>query len=396
MGANDLFSARNKPIPQPGERAMPGVVRILSLDGGGIRGLLSAQVLLNLAKALGREGQEFAESFHMIAGTSTGGIMAAGLCAPGQAKHKPADLVALYRDQGAKIFDRSWFGSIFNPMGVREETYSADALEEILRDRLGDALLADAGPELLVTSYDIERASVRIFKSWRARLAAKDNYRLRDVARATSAAPTYFEPALIYNRDETMPIEARRAALVDGGVFANNPAMCVWSEARRIYPEADSILILSIGTGGRQAPIPYRAAKAWGKVGWATRISDLLMDGVADTVDYQLATLADDKWLHWHRIQVELTGAGMKGAKLPPFKDKDGKPLGFGMDDVDAASLNALIALGDHAWQDFAARNDGRDLAKLVAMLKAPKADTDSLGYEPGAPTPLERFGLEV
>jgi hypothetical protein len=369
---------------------MPGVVRILSLDGGGIRGLLSAQVLVQLAKALGRSGQEFAETFHMIAGTSTGGIMAAGLCAPGQKKHRPSDLVSLYRDQGPKIFDKSWFSGILNPIGIRDETYSADALEEILRGRLGDSLLDEAGPELLVTSYDIERSRVMIFKSWRARLAAKYNYRLRDVARATSAAPTYFEPALVYSRDEKLSIEERRSALVDGGVFANNPAMCAWSEARRIYPNAESILLLSIGTGGRAQPIPYGRARGWGKVGWATRISDLLMDGVADTVDYQLATLNDNHWLHWHRIQVELTGAGQKGAKLAAFKDDDGKPLGFGMDDVDDRSLSALISLGDTAWNDFKVRGDGAELAKLVKLLKAPKNSIEELGFNPDAPSPLE------
>lgn len=377
---------------------MGGLVRILVLDGGGIRGLLTAQVLVRLAAAIGRQGQEFAETFHMIAGTSTGGIMAAGLCAPGSRKHAPADLVALYRDQGPEIFDRSFLGGLLNPVGALDETYSADALEGILRQRLGDAPLSQAGPELLVPAYDIGRACPKFFKSWRARQHPSQEFLLRDVARATSAAPTYFEPALIYdlNEDPKIARQDRAYTLVDGGVFANNPSMCALSEARRIYPvPGNRVLIVSLGTGGRQEAIAYRQARSWGKIGWATKIVDVLMDGVADSVDYQLATLADDRLLSWHRIQIELGAGGPKDAKQPLLADEEGRKITFQMDDVRPATLAALVELGNQAFEKFAARNGGADLDRLVKDLTAPKADAfDVLGYDPDAQSPLDRFDI--
>ena len=376
---------------------MAGLVRILAMDGGGIRGLLTAQILVRIAKAIGREGPAFAETFHMITGTSTGGIMAVGLCAPGQRKHTPADLVSLYRDQGPEIFDRSWLGGLVNPVGALDETYSADALEGILRERLGDSLLSQSGPELLVPAYDIGRACPKFFKSWRARQTLRQEFLMRDIARATSAAPTYFEPALIYdlNEDPGVARADRTYTLVDGGVFANNPAMCALSEARRIYPVAKNrVLILSLGTGGRQQSIAYRQARSWGKIGWATKIVDVLMDGTADTVDYQLATLADDKALSWHRVQTELGAGGPKEAKEKPLMDAQGRKIAFDMDDVRPETLALLIELGNQAFDAFAARNGGADLGALVRDLTSAKAEGDDLGYDPDGESPLERYDI--
>src|SRR5439155_10169829 len=102
-------------------------------------------------------------------------------------------------------------------------------------------------------------------------------------ARATSAAPTYFEPAKIPNE------RAGYFALVDGGVFANNPAMCAYVDALDMAPKGSDILIVSVGTGSLMRRYPYEKAKGWGLLAWARPILDIVMDGGSETAHYQLS-----------------------------------------------------------------------------------------------------------
>ncbi|NBB70103.1 MAG: patatin [Alphaproteobacteria bacterium] len=276
-------------------------VRILSLDGGGIRGVIPATVLAYLEDRLDRP---IGEVFHLVAGTSTGGILAAGL-APRRsgAAMTAAELVALYRDRGGEIFDRSFWHGFGSLGGLSDEKYPAGPLEGILTEKLGDLRLADLARELLVTAYDIERRSPHFFKSWRARgtgadrpageNAATRDFFLRDVCRATSAAPTYFQPALASSRGGT------RHALIDGGVFANNPAMCAVASAMKIYAGQGQgrgqgrvrPFVVSLGTGLTERPIPYDEAKDWGLLAWARPALAVMFDGVSDTVGYELDQL---------------------------------------------------------------------------------------------------------
>ena len=175
-----------------------------------------------------------------------------------------------------------------------DEKYPTGPLERALAERLSGLLSQVDIADLLVTAYEIERRNPFFFKSWRARgleldpgeTAASRDFRLVDVARATSAAPTYFEPAAVRAQNGTA------YACIDGGVFANNPALCAYAAARRLYPKADSYLIVSLGTGQLERPIPLGRAKDWGLVGWARPLLGVIFDGVSDTVEYQLDQLA--------------------------------------------------------------------------------------------------------
>ena len=160
------------------------------------------------------------------------------------------------------------------------------------------------GAELLVPSYAIQlpfeipgnglgllvpRAPY-FFKSWKAKGTSIDpdakppelDFRLKDIARATSAAPTYFPPALIQNR------EGQSFGMIDGGVFANNPAMCALVSAYKLFPQAKGFMLVSLGTGSLQRPIPYEEGKNWGLVHWARPILNVLFDGNADTTCYEV------------------------------------------------------------------------------------------------------------
>jgi uncharacterized protein len=264
-------------------------MRVLSIDGGGIRGIIPALVLAEIEQ---RSGKRVFELFDMIAGTSTGGILACALCAPDPL---PADqLVGLYEEEGPHIFDRSVWQRIRSAEGLLDEKYNATALDRALERFLADKRLADTKPDLLVPAYNMGEPGPYFFKSRKAREKGED-FPLSVVARATSAAPTYFEP---------FPLDDH--ALVDGGVFATNPAMCAFAEVMRFQPTAD-IVLLSLGTGQRTRQRTFADVKDWGLIEWARPILDVVFDGVSDAVNYQLEHVLDEG--HYWRLQVELNDA---------------------------------------------------------------------------------------
>ena len=305
-------------------------MRILAIDGGGIRGLIPALVLTELER---RAGRRVFELFDLIAGTSTGGILACALCAPDPL---PAtEVVKLYEEEGPKIFDRSLFQRVRSADGLLDEKYDDAALDHALERFLEQKRLAETRPDLIVPSYDTFEPGPYFFKTTKAKEApATDDFSLSIVARATSAAPTYFEA-----------VEAGDKALIDGGVFATNPAMCALAEVlNRDDVRPRDVVLLSLGTGQRTNRHSFDEIKDWGLVNWARPILDVVFDGVSDAVDYQLERVLTGE-RYW-RLQVELTLAS---------------------DDLDDASEGNLAKLRRQADELIRARSADIDtvLAKL-------------------------------
>jgi uncharacterized protein len=273
--------------------------KILSIDGGGIRGIVPAVVLAEIER---RTGKRVSDLFDFFAGTSTGGMLALGLVKP-ETAHSPrylaADLAALYEEYGGTIFHRPRWRKLLPSGNLLDEKYSVAGLESVLATYFADTPLRDAVKPVLVTAYETERRFPFFFRSHRASHQADYDFRMRDVARATSAAPTYFEP-LRLKADESTDYYS----LVDGGVFANNPAMCAWVDARAHFAGEQDFLMVSLGTGGLTRPIRYDKARHWGVARWAKPVLDIAFDGVSSTVDYQLRQLLPQRY---HRLQPVLS-----------------------------------------------------------------------------------------
>ncbi len=272
------------------------MIKILSIDGGGIRGIIPATVLTSIEK---QTGISIARAFDLVAGTSTGGILVLGLSRSdgnGSAHFKAEDLAALYEKRGKEIFYRSLWKGVSSAGSFLDEKYPCDNLEKILSEYFENEPLGSALTHVLITSYDIQNRQPHFFKSWRDEWKAVE---MRYVARATSAAPTYFEPALV-------PISGSTRALIDGGVFINNPAMSAYAEAKRIFPEENEFFVVSIGSGELVRPIPYDDAKDWGLAGWMLPVMSCMFDGVSDAVNYQLRQILGD---HYIRFQTSLSTA---------------------------------------------------------------------------------------
>lgn len=334
---------------------MPDKIRILSIDGGGIRGIIPAMVLQELLGS--RKAQD---AFHMIAGTSTGGIIACGL-----AKPNPLSLdqiVSLYRDNGWDIFDKDKMNRFHT---LHDPRYDPTALEGHLNDQLGNTFLSDVNNvELLVPSYAIRLPKVgqatntcapMFFRSWQAKglqLEGGDkreyDFKLTSVARATSAAPTYFPPAAIANR------AGQVFTMIDGGVFANNPTICAIVEAYRLYGSTD-FLVVSIGTGSEPLQIDASGAMHWGDVQWALPAISIFGDASSETASVQTNEFLGDT--HW-RLNVSLA---------TPTPEKE--VVNSDMDDATPGNIRALM---NKAKELINARHD--DIQALATELATPKA----------------------
>lgn len=236
--------------------------QVLALDGGGIRGLYSAAVLAALEQQLGRP---VANYFDLIAGTSTGGLIALAL----GAGLSPREIVEFYVEEGPAIFK--------NPLGVRSvaqifrRKYPDSPREKAFRRIFRNVVMLDSRKRLLVPSYDLDSGRPHIFKTrHHADLVTDWNVPMWEAAMATSAAPTFFP---------MHRLGGRQTRLVDGGVWANNPVALAIAEARSVLElSLDDVRVFSLGTTRTVADNPRRLNRG-GIVQWllGKKLIDVLM-----------------------------------------------------------------------------------------------------------------------
>lgn len=262
--------------------------RILSIDGGGIRGIVPAIVLERLNKSL----PGWLDGVSLVAGTSTGGLLALAL-ARGL---EPREIRKFYEEKGPRIFADSWIDD-FRDMGrVLGAQYDSTALVRELKTIFGTTTLGRLDKRVLVTSFDLDGHSDDPGKRmWKPKLF--HNFPGRDsdrreraykVGAYTCAAPTYF-PSV--------------DGFIDGGVYANNPSMCALAQSQdarsvKPTPRMKNVVLLSLGTGTSLKFIRGKSLD-WGYLKWAGPIIDIMMEGVSGIADYQCGKILGK---NYHRL----------------------------------------------------------------------------------------------
>lgn len=326
---------------------------ILSIDGGGIRGIIPATVLMwveTMIRARRKDRGRIGDYFDMIAGTSTGGILTCLYLAPddatGRARYGAAAARDLYLQHGDAIFDRSLWQAISSLGGLTDEKYDVSELERVIRRYVGDLELADLIKPCLITGYDVRGYKPVFFTSHDAGNPS-ENYRVRDVARATSAAPTYFEPAFAESLDDT----ANGAPVIDGGVFANNPAACALVEALKKgrgptegVPLED-LAVLSLGTGRTPKRYTHRQCREWGLAQWARPLIGILMEGVSQTVHRQMQSVFESMDAAGSYLRID--------APFDQYRTLPGcQGLDTGLDCADPENMARLCTFGEQLAAD--------------------------------------------
>jgi len=251
--------------------------RILALDGGGIKGTFSAAALAAWEKDTGLRA---IDHFDLIAGTSTGGILAIGLGLglSGQ------ELLDFYKKRGRDIFPVVGFRRrlMTTLRSLIRPKHSGDVLEKHLREAFGGRRLGESRTRLLIPTYDTVRGRIFLFKTrHHERFRYDDDVPAWNIALATAAAPTYFKAAPVAGHEGQ--------GYVDGGVWANTPALAAVVEAVHFLKlRPDQLDVLSIGT--TYTPDSIHDLAGAGILGWGTRVIKLLMNAQGEAA-YKQAML---------------------------------------------------------------------------------------------------------
>lgn len=351
-------------IPTP-TLDMPNVIRVLSIDGGGIRGVIPARILVDLEE---RTGQRIGELFDVVAGTSSGGMIALALVrpdAPGAPALSAAEILDIYVKDGRAIFPEvSWrglfrrrrrtdahnlyqrFGAMILPRRFGNARYVATGLERLLAARFGDSKLADAVSDVVIPTYDWKAGRALVFRSTAAREGTGPNPAMRDVARATTAAPTYFPPMRLTLDD------GREVVLIDGGVAANNPISAAYYEAlRRETAEGRdlNVMVVSLGTGRPPEEIPtYEELWSRGWLSLGLGILGVVLDGTSEIADELMSSIIhknEPRSRIW-RFQTEL------------------RDCSLALDDASPANIQALLRLAEGIVDERS-----KDLEEIAGIL---------------------------
>ncbi|OIT20694.1 PREDICTED: patatin-like protein 2 [Nicotiana attenuata] len=295
------------------------LITILSIDGGGIRGIIPATILEYLESQLQEldgEDTRLADYFDIIAGTSTGGLVTAMLTAPDKDKRPlfaAKDIKPFYLEHGPKIFPQKksmiLFGSLMKTLkSLMGPKYNGKYLHQVIEEKLGETQLHETLTNVVIPTFDIKNLQPKVFSTFEAREKPLMDAKLSDICISTSAAPTYLPAHYFQTQDKDGNFHEFN--LVDGGVAANNPALVATSQVTQqimtgnpdFFPikpiDYGRFLVISIGTGSAKVEQKYNAkiAAKWGILGWllnggSTPIVDVFTQASGDMVDLHISVV---------------------------------------------------------------------------------------------------------
>ncbi|KAL4279556.1 hypothetical protein GQ457_03G039360 [Hibiscus cannabinus] len=314
---NFFMDSPRSPLQPP---TYGNLITLLSIDGGGIRGLIPGVILSFLESQLQKldgEQARLVDYFDVISGTSTGGLITAMITTPNpKEENRPLfaakDIKDFYFQHCPKIFpqdSRSHFVSAANMVkSLMGPKYDGKYLHDILREKLGETRLHQTLTNVVIPTFDIKKLQPRIFSSYEVRIDPSTDALLSDICTGTSAAPTYLPAHYFQTQDSSG--KTKEFHLIDGGVAANNPTLVAINEVTKeiirgnpdFFPikptDYARFLVVSLGTGSPKCEEKYNASLAakWGVLGWltsehSTPLVDIFMDASSDMVDFHLATV---------------------------------------------------------------------------------------------------------
>ncbi len=280
------------------------------MDGGGVRTLASITFLKKLEKEL---GVKIHDKFDYFIGTSAGAISCLGLAVK---KFSTIDLEDIWAPRNLKKTMQSSSWELRLGLLQSNPKYTSIGKREVLTKYFGDSVLGDSHKPVAALSYDIEKRSPVLFRSY---MDADKDISIVDVGDATSAAPIYYPTAKVGNR-----------YLIDGAIVANHPVLHGYVEAKKLFPNSE-IKVLSIGTGLSKRSLNGEASKKWGIVGWL--MHDLFGLMVESSLDHELA--GDLIGEHYLRVNSPINLVNRR------------------LDDRSTSNVERITKMGENWWDDF-------------------------------------------
>ncbi len=296
---------------------------ILCIDGGGMRGIIPVVILQKLEELIRQAGgqKNFASYFDLIAGTSTGGLIALAITCPTTlTQEKVSDgwqtslkeIEKIYLTKGEEIFTRNR-GDFLGLSQVATNKYSKDGIEKLLYEWFDQSLMKESVTPVMVSTYDLSRGSHFGISSMDT-----PDFPVRIAARATSAAPTYFAP-----------VKTDNALLVDGGVISNNPSLYAYAKAKEMFPTCPKFHIISISTGAVSHTMEEHETS--GLLNWIDKVVPMYSTAQKSTCDFVVSALSDVDYL---RIDREMN-------------------TNIKMDETNPYILNSLKTFGESVAKEY-------------------------------------------
>ena len=283
--ANELPFVDRIPEDQP--------VRVLSLDAGGIRGIIELQVLVHLEEMTGKS---ISELFDVIVGTSTGAVISVGLLIPddeGNPRFTARELLEIYENQVRSLSEVPWYHSVMTLDGLLGPQYSVEPGRAFVSRNYGMVSMGDLLGDAVVALLDLENLEPRFISSRQINRPGgrtmRDNFLACDTVMACCAVPMLVPPMVIRN------VEGERMFVgLDGGAFAFAPAPFAVSEVMHRYP-GRQIVMLSLGTGMVPGGWEAEDARSWGSIDWVSASMPIMLRSQVRYAEEIMQKMASDK-----------------------------------------------------------------------------------------------------
>ncbi|KAM7507067.1 hypothetical protein LguiA_017520 [Lonicera macranthoides] len=345
------------------------MVTVLSIDGGGIRGIIPGTILAFLESKLQElDGADarIADYFDVLTGTSTGGLVTVMLTAPNKDNrpiYAAKDINNFYLEHTPKIFPQksrnNFFDSVKNLFSeITGPKYDGVYLSSLVKELLGDLSIKQTLADVIIPAFDIKRLQPVVFSTDNAKVDVLKDALLSDICLSTSAAPTYLPGHYFETKDANG--NARSFDLIDGGVAANNPTQIALTHITKevltgnvqfvqIEPmDCTRMLVLSLGTGIAKHEGKYNAVTAskWGLINWvydngSTPIIDVFSDASADMVDIHVSTLFQSLRSEKNYLRIQEDGLTGDASSV---------------DVATTENLNALVEIGNKLLEKSVSR----------------------------------------
>ena len=279
-------------------------VNVLSLEGGGCRAVIELTFLSELEK---EANLPIAKIFDVIAGTSIGATVATALTLPStempeNPRFTATELLNEFERQLPNIFQ-----SQFSLSGLWGPRYSSRGMQQVAAGFFSNVTFDKALSHVIVPAFDLNTSQTVIFKSWKS---SRNCFYTADIARGSGAAPTYFNPHVMYSTSGSPLVTYR---LIDGGIAANVPAQIAVIEAEKLFGRSQHHQIVSLYTGDLGVTYPVEKYEKAGLITWGLSLLDLFIKGQETLTDYGLRYQYGRCYSHWNpQIMIE-------GAKLDNY-----------------------------------------------------------------------------
>jgi len=273
-------------------------IRVLAIDGGGVRGIIPAVILEYIENKIieitGNPKSRISDFLDFTSGTSTGSIISAMVITPdesGKPAYKMSDVVQGYFDLAEVVFKKNFWRDLKTVWGLFGPRYSIENIDNQLLMKFNHWRMKDLLLPCVFTGYDTDKRKPNIYTN-KDEGKKYGNYFLKDIIRGSTSIPSIFKPA--YFRDG-VDINT----IVDGGVFANNPSMVAYTEVIKTlhvkdkkYVTPEDMLFLSFSTGkSKLDQYPYKKVRKWGVIRWFFPILNILLQGMSEVTNYEMEQL---------------------------------------------------------------------------------------------------------